>query len=230
MAKKVCSLLNLGMMNYSEALELQYKLVDMRQKNLIDDVLILLEHSHVVTMGRRATDEVLRYSRQELKKMGVDVCGTNRGGSVTYHGPGQIIGYPIMRLEHGKLDVKEYMDKLVEVMARTVGDYSIDSFCKKGLWCRHDNIESKIGATGAALMSRNGVHVTMHGFALNVNTDLKYFTLIEPCGSAEQIVISMEKILGKKLDMNDVRDRIVLHFRDVFGYSDLNETSIEELF
>lgn len=229
MPKKVCALLNLGIVNYSDGLELQYKIVDMRQRNQIEDVLILLEHNPVITLGRRATDEVLRCSRDQLKKMGVEVCEINRGGSVTYHGPGQIVGYPIIVLKGGKIEVKEYMDRLVEVMRRTVADYGIDSFCNKGLWCRYDNIEAKLGATGAAVMSRNGVHVTMHGFALNVTTDLKYFKLIDPCGSAGQVATSMEQMLGRRIDMEDVKDRLIVHFKDVFCYSEMRGISMDDL-
>jgi lipoyl(octanoyl) transferase len=201
-------------MPYEEGLRLQRALVDERRYGRVDDVLLLLEHPHVLTLGVRG-DGGRRHilaSRDQLVARGVEVHETGRGGDVTYHGPGQIVGYPILDLKPDRCDVHRYVRDLEEILIRTAMHYGIAAERVPGLtgvWVGHEKL--------AAIGVRVARWVTSHGFALNVSTDLDYFNLIVPCGIADRGVTSLARLLGRAVDPREVEDRIVSHFCEVFG-------------
>jgi lipoyl(octanoyl) transferase len=203
----------LGLVPYDDALALQRTLVDERQRGQVDDLLLLLEHPHVLTLGVRGDGgrSHILASSDQLAGRGVDIHETGRGGDITYHGPGQLVGYPIVDLKPDRCDVHRYVRDLEEVLIRAAGDYGITAHRVEGLtgaWVGRD----KLAAIGVRLAR----WVTSHGFAFNVTTDLDYFSLIVPCGIADRGVTSLERLLGRKVARRDVEDRIVAHFCDVF--------------
>ena len=203
----------LGMVRYRDALALQQQLVEERRAGQVGDVLLLLEHSPVITLGVRgdggrchivATDE-------RLATLGVEVSETGRGGDVTYHGPGQIVGYPILDLRPDRCDVHRYVRDIEDVMIRTCADYGIAACRIEGLtgaWVD----DRKIGAIGVRI-SR---WITSHGFAFNVNTDLDAFSLIVPCGIADRGVTSLQDLLGRRVPLDQVEETLAYHFGAVF--------------
>ena len=209
----------LGRVGYEPALELQKQLetevITRREK----DYLLLLEHPHVFTLGRRAKTDGVLATTELLKNLGVEVYETNRGGRVTYHGLGQIVGYPIISLSPDREDVHKYVRDIEEVLMRVMSDFGIDTFRIEGLTGVH-TIEGKIAAIGVHLKR----WVTTHGFALNVNTDLSYYNWIIACEG--EPVTSMERILGHEVDMAEVEDRIEERFNEVFGYDRSPDPSI----
>jgi lipoyl(octanoyl) transferase len=203
----------LGRLGYAEALDLQQRLAADRLAERVDDLLLLLEHPHVVTLGAKTTGSRANIlaTPARLADLGVEVHETGRGGDVTYHGPGQIVGYPILNLKPDRCDVHRYVRDLEEVMIRTAGDYGIQAGRITGLtgaWVRAD----KIGAIGVRI-SR---WITSHGFAFNVSTDLDYFKLIVPCGIADRGVTSLARLLGHPLPPHEVEDRLIANFCEVF--------------
>jgi lipoyl(octanoyl) transferase len=215
------SILPLGTVDYATGLCLQQRLVQLRKDGLIGDVLLLLEHSPVITLGRNAKAANVIASREQLAERGVEVFECDRGGDVTFHGPGQIVGYPIFDLRgftstDGKrktLGAVEFVRRLEEVLIRTCADFRIPSQRVAGLtgaWA--SNGDGKIAAIGVHI-SRG---VTSHGFALNVNTDLDYFDLIIPCGITSKPVTSMAKQLGQNLALQEVAHSISRNFGTVF--------------
>jgi lipoyl(octanoyl) transferase len=218
------SLVQLGTVDYSTGLRLQQQLVDLRKEEKIGDVLLLLEHSPVITLGRNAKAANVIASVELLKQKGVELFECDRGGDVTFHGPGQIVGYPVFDLRgfasaDGKrktLGVVEFVRRLEEVLIRTCADFAIPTKRVPGLtgvWTDDGGSEAKVAAIGVHI-SRS---VTSHGFALNVNTDLSYFNLIIPCGIAAKAVTSMQRELGKPLDMNPVAESVSRNFGTVFS-------------
>jgi lipoyl(octanoyl) transferase len=204
----------LGRVAYAEALAMQRALVDARRADEVDDILLLLEHPHVLTLGVRGDggrSHILAAS-DVLEARGVEVHEAGRGGDITYHGPGQIVGYPIVNLAPDRCDVHRYVRDIEEVLIRTAADYSVDAQRVDGLtgvWVGRD----KLAAVGVRIAR----WVTSHGFALNVTTDLQYFDLIVPCGIADRGVTSLARVLGRPVDRGEVEDRIILHFGAVFG-------------
>ena len=206
-----CHLEQLGLVDYGAALELQRERVAQRKAGTIPDTLILLEHPHVYTLGRNARQENMLVSAEWLATRGAQVFHTDRGGDVTYHGPGQLVGYPILDLTRHRRDISWYMRSLEEVFIRTARDYRIEtgrSPGAAGVWVGND----KLVAMGVHL-SR---WVTSHGFAMNVNTDLRFFEWIVPCGLRGKGVTSLAKLLGRPVEMNEVVLRVVEHFGEVF--------------
>ena len=204
----------LGRVAYADALALQRTLVDDRVAGRVDDVVLLVEHPHVLTIGVRseAGRAHILAGTDQLAARGVEVHETGRGGDVTYHGPGQIVGYPIIDLKPDRRDVHRYVRDLEEVLIRTAGDYGIAAERVAGLtgvWVGHDKL--------AAIGVRIARWVTSHGFAFNVSTDLDYFDLIVPCGIADRGVTSLEDLVGRAIDRREVEDRIVSNFCLVFG-------------
>jgi lipoyl(octanoyl) transferase len=206
----------LGLIGYDEALALQRELVEERRANRIPDVLLLLEHPPVITLGVRS--EVSRVNvvatTERLAQLGIAIHETGRGGDVTYHGPGQIVGYPILDLRPDRCDVHKYVRDLEEVMIRTCADYGVAAGRIAGLtgtWVAAE----KVGAIGIRI-SR---WITSHGFAFNVRTDLDHFRLIVPCGISDRGVTSLEKVTGRSLAMREVEDAIVRRFAEVFERS-----------
>jgi lipoyl(octanoyl) transferase len=203
----------LGVVAYGDALALQRALVEERRAGRIGDQLLLLEHPHVLTIGVRgdggrghilATDEA-------LAARGIDVLETGRGGDVTYHGPGQLVGYPIVDLKPDRQDVHRYVRDLEEALIRTAGDFGVEAERVPGLtgvWVGREKL--------AAIGVRIARWVTSHGFALNVSTDLEQFKLIVPCGIADRGVTSLERLLGRRVEMREVESRVAARFGEVF--------------
>jgi lipoyl(octanoyl) transferase len=203
----------LGSIPYGDALALQRALVEDRRADRVGDLLLLLEHPHVLTLGVRgdggrrhilATDEA-------LAARGIDVFETGRGGDITYHGPGQLVGYPIVDLKPDRQDVHRYVRDLEEVLIRTAADYGIEAARVPGLtgvWVGREKL--------AAIGVRIARWVTSHGFALNVSTDLEQFNLIVPCGIADRGVTSLERLLGRRIEMAEIEARVASRFGEVF--------------
>jgi lipoyl(octanoyl) transferase len=202
---------------YAEAWELQQSLAAQRVENDRPDMLVLTEHEPVITLGRTTKPEHWEPRWPELRDKGIHLHQTGRGGSVTYHGPGQVIGYPILQLKNFCPGPKAYVQKLEEVLIRTVAEWGIPG-CRhetfRGVWVRtSDTCLKKIASIGVRI-SRG---VTMHGFALNVNVDLQPFTLVAPCGIEGCTMTSMARELGKSLNSHTIREQIAHHFGEVFG-------------
>jgi len=224
---KICEIVDLGLMGYAEAWTLQKRAVAARKASAIEDLLLLCEHPHVITQGRNGKRENLLASEHVLRQKGVEFHTTDRGGDITYHGPGQIVGYPILNLGEIRRDVVWYVRMLEEAMIRATSEFAITAERvegKTGIWVRTENAEEKLAAIGVHL-SR---WVTSHGFAYNVSTDLRYFDLIVPCGIADRKATSLEKLLGRSVRREEIAPRIAKHFGDVFGH-ELKETSRTEL-
>ncbi len=222
MAKKfVISVLQLGTVDYATALRLQQRLVELRKDGRIGDVLLLLEHTPVITLGRNAKSVNVIASPEQLAERGVELFECDRGGDVTFHGPGQLIGYPILDLrgfpstagKRSTLGAVEYVRRLEEVLIRTCADFGIPTERVAGLTGVWTMEEAKIAAIGVHI-SRG---VTSHGFALNVNTDLDYFNLIVPCGIAAKPVTSLAKELDKQLVLQEVAHAVSRNFGVVFN-------------
>ena len=210
----------LGRVEYGAALELQKETERAVQSGAQPDTLLLLEHPHVITMGRRSGNDGLLMPKEILDARGVSVFETNRGGKITYHGLGQIVGYPIINLSPNREDVHRYVRDLEEVLIRTMGDFGIEAFRIKGLTGVHTE-QGKVAAIGVHIAR----WVTTHGFALNVNTDLSYFDLIVACEG--EPVTSMKELLGNRVELHVVEDRIAKRFADVFQmtYREAAETA-----
>jgi lipoyl(octanoyl) transferase len=210
---------DLGVMEYGAAWELQRRLVAARKAGAVPDVLLLCEHPHVITLGRNGKLGNLRASDHVLQQMGVSFFETDRGGDITYHGPGQLVGYPIVNLADIRRDVAWYMRNLEEAMIRATAEFGIPSrrvTGRTGVWI---DLPAKSG--GEEKLAAIGVHlsrwVTSHGFAYNVSTDLRYFDLIVPCGIADKRATSLEKVLGHSVKMEEVSPRIAAHLGDSLG-------------
>jgi lipoyl(octanoyl) transferase len=220
MRMSVCRAIDLGRLDYDEAFTLQKREVERLQRNEGDDVLLFVEHPHVITIGRNADGSALTADRRLIEARGARVVATDRGGDVTYHGPGQIVGYPILRLEATRRDIRRYVFDLEEVLIAALHDFGVyaDRHPQhRGVWVR----ERKIASLGIRI-SR---WVTSHGFALNVSTDLSYFSLMNPCGIAGCAMTSMETELAAPVSTAAVRERIVVHFGTVFR-REMREESI----
>ncbi len=211
MWKRQLQVHRLGRFAYDEGLRLQKELEQEVIETRESDFLLLLEHPHTFTVGRRAKENGVLATAERLKSLGVSVFETNRGGKITYHGLGQIVGYPIISLSPDREDVHKYVRDLEEVLMRTMSDFDINAFSIEGLTGVH-TIEGKVAAIGVHIKR----WVTTHGFALNVNTDLSYYDWIIACEG--EPVTSMERLLGREVDMAEVEDRLEENFRDVFGY------------
>ena len=210
----------LGLVGYEEALALQQTLVEQRQRGEIDDQLLLLEHPHVITLGVKTRNDLSHVleSPQSLAAQGVGVFETGRGGDVTYHGPGQLVGYPIVDLNPDRRDVHRYVRDLEEVLIRALAEFGIGARRLDkltGIWVDEAGRDAKLAAIGVRI-SR---WVTSHGFALNVNTDLSRFGLIVPCGITDKGVTSMERLLGHSIPMAEVETAVTRQFEAVFGLS-----------
>jgi lipoyl(octanoyl) transferase len=207
-----CQIERLGVVDYADGLRLQRERVAQRKAGTVPDTLLLLEHPHVYTLGRNAKKENLLISAAQLVARGAQVFEIDRGGDVTYHGPGQLVGYPIVDLAQHRRDIAWYMRCLEEVFIAVAGEYGIEAgrlAGAPGVWVGNDKL--------VAL----GVHisrwVTSHGFAFNVNTDLRYFDGIVPCGLRDKGVTSLQKLLGRRVEMEEVAEKVVQHFGRVFA-------------
>jgi len=213
---KDCLIIDLGLIGYAEAYALQKRIVAARKAEAIEDVLLVCEHSPVITLGRSGKRENLLASEHVLRQEGVEFQATNRGGDITFHGPGQIVGYPILNLGAIRRDVVWYVRMLEEVMIRVTAEFGITAqrvAGKTGIWIKSADTEEKLGAIGVHI-SR---WVTSHGLAYNVSTDLRYFDLIVPCGIADRKATSLEKLLGRSVEEKEVAPRIAKHLGDLLG-------------
>jgi lipoyl(octanoyl) transferase len=202
----------LGRVPYARGLEIQEALVAERQAGRSPDHLLLLEHDPVFTLGRNARHENVLFPAEALRERGFDVFETGRGGDVTYHGPGQVVGYPVLDLSPDRRDVHRYVRDLEEVMILACADYGVEAGRVEGLtgaWVGAD----KIGAIGVRIAR----WVTSHGFAFNVSTDLSAFDLIVPCGIRGRGVTSLERLLHRPVALEEAMDRLATHFATVFG-------------
>jgi lipoyl(octanoyl) transferase len=215
-----CLIVDLSFIGYADAFELQKRIVAARKAAAIEDVLLLCEHPHVITMGRNARPEHLLAPDRVLQQKKVEFHATDRGGDITYHGPGQIVGYPILNLGAIRRDVGWYVRMLEEAMIRATAEYGIVAIRepgKTGIWvsgaAEGNAAPEKLGAIGVHL-SR---WITSHGFAYNVSTDLRYFDLIVPCGIADRKATSLEKLLGHQIDEQEAAAHLAKHFMEIFG-------------
>ena len=222
------NVLRLGRIDYGQALAIQEKLFSLRQQEMIGDCLLLLEHDPVLTIGRSGKENNIIVPNEFLESKGVSVYEVSRGGDVTYHGPGQIVGYPIMDLMLRGKDLKDFVVKIEEIFIRLLlNEYSIIAHREEkkytGVWVD----DAKITAIGIAVRR----WVTMHGFAFNVNTDLTHFQWINPCGITDRGVTSLEKITGHKQDFEVVNLMVLKYFCEVFDVipklTDINELTRE---
>lgn len=219
-AVKTCLVRDLGRIPYDQGVGVQRDRVARRRAGEIRDTLLLVEHEPVYTIGKVGTAEHLLADEETVRRMGAEVRETDRGGDITYHGPGQIVGYPILDLQDLKKDVKWYVERLEEVMIRTVASWGIRAGRVPGLtgaWVG----DGKIGAIGVRVEG----WVTSHGFALNVSTDLDAFRWIVPCGIRGKGVTSLSAELGRTVDPAEVRPRLVEIFGQVFGRDMVHEES-----
>jgi lipoyl(octanoyl) transferase len=224
---RICQIIDLGLIGYAEAYALQKRVVAARKAGAIEDVLLLCHHPHVITLGRSGKRENLLASEHVLRQKGVEFHVTDRGGDITYHGPGQIVGYPILNLGEIRRDVVWYVRMLEEAMIRATAEFGISAervAGKTGIWVRVENTEAKLAAIGVHI-SR---WITSHGFAYNVSTDLRHFDLIVPCGIADRKATSLEKLLGRTVEEKEVAPRIAKHLGDLLGL-EMRKASREEL-
>lgn len=209
----------LGLVDYESALAIQKKTELAVKIGIQPDTLLLLEHPHTLTIGRRGDSSSILLDKEQLKARNVTLFESNRGGKVTYHGLGQVVGYPIINLSPDREDVHRYVRDLEEVLIRTMSDFGINAFRIDGLTGVHTE-RGKVAAIGVHIAR----WVTTHGFALNVNTDLSYFNLIIACEG--EPVTSMEELLGRETKLSVVEDRIAANFADVFSYQCYPEFSV----
>jgi len=206
-----CVVYWLGLIGYRDAYQLQKKLLQQRLDGQIGDTLLLLEHPPTITVGKSGKVENILASQVKLAREGVSLVFTDRGGDVTLHGPGQLVGYPIMDLKEQNKNSRRYLHNLEETLIRTLVDFNIESHRDKG----HPGVwvgDNEIAAIGLRLRK----WITMHGFALNINTDLTLFSLINPCGFSDRTATSMAHLLGKEVPVDAVIERFIIHFSEVF--------------
>jgi lipoyl(octanoyl) transferase len=206
---------DLGMISYSQATALQERIAAARKAGALEDVLLFCEHPPVITLGRNGKRENLLASENVLRQKSVQLHETNRGGDITYHGPGQIVGYPILNLDQIRRDVHWYVRTLEEVMIRASAVFGVAAFRipgKTGIWVQTEKNEEKLAAIGVHI-SR---WVTTHGFAYNVATDLRNFELIVPCGIADRKATSLEKLLSRAVTLTEVRPPLARQFCELF--------------
>ena len=235
-----CLTVNLGLIGYAEAYALQKRIVAARKAEAIEDVLLLCEHPHVITQGRNGKREHLLVGEHVLRQKGVEFYETSRGGDITYHGPGQIVGYPILNLGEIHRDVVWYVRMLEEAMIRATAEFGITAGRepgKTGVWVEFAEDGSSLATRHSPLATSEklgaiGVHIsrwiTSHGFAYNVSTDLRFFDLIVPCGIADRKATSLEKLLGRAVEKSEVATSIARHLGELFGL-ELKNNSKEEL-
>lgn len=221
---KKLQILNLGVCDYMSAYQIQLDLVAKRQRGEIEDTLILVEHPPVITMGKSAEDSHILFAEAILKEQGIEIHRIERGGDVTYHGPGQIVGYPIFDIKHGGIGIRPFVENLEQLFIRLLKEeFNLPAGkdpVHTGVWVG----DSKITAIGLAV--KRGV--TMHGFAFNVNTQMSHFQLIVPCGIADKGVTSLETLTGKTQSMTAMTDLVAAYFCKVFGYDGITPCRYQE--
>ncbi len=216
-------IIDLGLMEYQKAWNLQHLLWSRRVEGKLPDVLLILEHPPVITLGRRGNRSHLKVSPEILEELRISVFHVERGGDITYHGPGQMVVYPILDLKDYGYRLIRYVDQLEEMILHVLRDFGIEGekdSRNRGVWAKGN----KIASIGVAIKR----WVSFHGVALNYETDLKYFDLIDPCGLVGEKMTSMAKILGKEISRKELEERILFHFKEVFK-RDWEKKDLEEL-
>jgi lipoyl(octanoyl) transferase len=216
---------DLDFIDYKEAWDLQYALHQLRRENQVSDLLLLLEHPNTYTLGKAAHIENLIGGKDFLEKNNISVYNIDRGGDITYHGPGQIVGYPIINLSDWFQDSHKYLRTLEEVLIKVCEEYGLKAGRVEGytgVWIE----DRKIAAIGIKISH----WITMHGFAFNVNTNLEMFNGIIPCGISDKSVTSLEKELGRKIPIGEVKEKILEHFKNEFNYNSVEIIEKESLF
>ncbi|HET7322379.1 MAG TPA: lipoyl(octanoyl) transferase LipB [Longimicrobiaceae bacterium] len=212
MDHRTLRILRPGIVPYAEGLELQAELVKQRRAGEIPDTLVLLEHPHVITLGTGAHEENVLLGPEERARRGIELFPAGRGGDVTYHGPGQLVGYPILALDEDRRDLHRYLRDIEEVLISLFADYGLTGRRREGMtgaWVA----DRKLAAIGVRVSSG---WITSHGFALNVTTDLSFFDAIIPCGISDYGVGSLQGELGRSVEVAEVAQRLVRHFERVF--------------
>ncbi len=206
-----CRVYDLDCIPYGEALDLQRRAVDKLQKGSEEDTLFLLEHPHVVTVGRNVANSSLLCDFSSIRAKGIEFEKTDRGGDITYHGPGQLVGYPIFKLETERRDIRRYVQDIESALINTCADFGIEAdhhMKYRGVWTRG----RKIASVGIRIAK----WVTSHGFALNVNSDLSYFALMNPCGIPGCTMTSMQQELGEQLQMTEIKASVIKNLSETF--------------
>ncbi len=216
-------IVDLGLIDYGEAWELQRRLWLKRVEEELPDLLLLLEHPHVITLGRRGNRSFLIATPEELEKANIPVFHVERGGDVTYHGPGQMVGYPLLNLKKYGYRLVRHVDQLEEVILRVLNDFGIEGkrdALNRGVWVGRE----KIASIGVAIKR----WVSFHGFALNYDTDLKYFDLIHPCGLEGIKMTSIGRVLGREISRRELKERVCFRFKQIFE-REWEEKKLEEI-
>jgi lipoate-protein ligase B len=222
MSKRQLQVRRLGRIGYAEALRVQKETEQAVLERRQPDTLLLLEHPHTYTLGRRGNENGILATPELLETLGVSVFETNRGGKITYHGIGQIVGYPIFHLSPDREDVHRYVREIEESLIRAIGDFGLEGFRIEGL----TGVHAQFGKVAAI-----GVHirrwVTTHGFALNVNTDLSFFNYIVACDG--EPVASMNQLLSREIELAEVEDKIINRFAEVYDFDKVEEIVLEQI-
>lgn len=221
MSMKQLAVIDLGRTSYKETWDLQRQIFGLRLRGDVPDILLLTEHHHVFTIGKTGDENHLLASGRELSERGVEVFNVDRGGDVTYHGPGQLVGYPIIDLHAHYLDLHRYLRDIEEVIIQTLAEFQVQAHRDEeftGVWVGNNKI--------AAIGVKVNRWVTMHGFALNIDTDLTYFERIIPCGIFHKGVTSLQHVVGKTIPLPVVSNIIRHKFADVFNYNSLEEKDL----
>jgi len=221
MSKRQLQVRRLGRISYAEALRVQKETEQAVLERRQPDTLLLLEHPHTYTLGRRGNQDGILASPELLEKLGVSVFETNRGGKITYHGIGQIVGYPIFNLSPDREDVHRYVREIEESLIRAIGNFGLEGFRIEGLTGVHTQF-GKVAAIGVHIRR----WVTTHGFALNVNTDLSFFNYIVACDG--EPVASMNQLLSREIELSEVEDKIINCFAEVYDFDEIEEIAFEQ--
>ena len=206
------NIVNLGIINYREAHDLQKRLLKEQVDGIGKDTLLLLQHNPVITVGRSGSRDNILLSESALEKAGIEVFEIERGGDVTYHGPGQLTGYPIINLQNFRKDVHWYLRQLEEVIIKVLAEYGVTGGRIEhytGVWVGNE----KVAAIGIGVRR----WITYHGFAFNINPDMSHFGMITPCGITDKGVTSLERLLGHKVDIDEVTGRVASVFAEMFA-------------
>ena len=222
--RRRCNFVQLGRMSYEEALELQGDIAEARRDNRIEDTLLLLEHPSVITIGRSGNSKNILASREILEREGIRLYTVDRGGDVTYHGPGQLIGYPIINLANYGKDIHSYVYRIEQSIVNLLKrEYAVETEIVQGyvgVWYGTE----KIAAIGVAVRS----WITTHGFAFNINPDMNHFAMIHPCGIRDRGVTSLSRILNRKVAVDEVAKKYPKYFGEAFD-AEMNEVNLEQL-